>query len=299
MTTDEVVHVGVDVGGTTTRAVAFDGALTPVAIEAAPTRPGAASIARRVAELVGALDASLDGARRSASVAVCMPGRVDVGVGTVGDAVNLGITAPVAMGALLEGSLGGSVHLENDVNAAALGTFHHLGLGSQSSLAYVNVGTGIAAGFVLGGRVWRGTTGGAGEIGHIPMRADGPPCPCGQVGCAEAIGSGRAVGTDPERRDDVLAAVAWTVQLCALTLDVELVAIGGGLTEIGQPFLDALDARLEASEAASPFLRSAGLRRRVRLAPAGVPLGAVGAVLAAQAVGAGGADGPDGPDAAR
>lgn len=293
MTAADIVHVGVDVGGTTTRAVAFDGAITPLAIEAAPTRHGAASIARRVAELVGALEASLDGARRSGSVAVCMPGRVDVATGTVGDAVNLGITAPVAMGALLEGSLGSPVHLENDVNAAALGTFHHLGIDARSSLAYVNVGTGIAAGFVLGGRVWRGTTGGAGEIGHIPMRADGPPCPCGQVGCAEALGSGRAVGTDPQRRDDVLAAVAWTVQLCALTLDVELVAIGGGLTEIGQPFLDALDARLAANEAASPFLHSAGLRRRVRLAPAGVPLGAVGAVLAA------GAGAGVGPDAAR
>jgi glucokinase len=283
MIDDDVVHVGVDVGGTTTRAVAFDTALVPLGIESAPTLHGADLIAERVGELVAALGRSVASSRHPATIAVCMPGRVDVATGTVADAVNLGIDAPVEMGALLASVLGAPAHLENDVNAAALGTFHELGLGVRSSLAYVNVGTGIAAGFVLGGRVWRGATGGAGEIGHIPMRADGPSCPCGQVGCAEAIGSGRAVGHDPQRREHVVAAVAWTVQLCALTLDVDLVAIGGGLTEVGQPFLDALDVQLADRESVSPFLRSAGLRSRVRLAPAGVPLGAAGAVLAARA----------------
>jgi predicted NBD/HSP70 family sugar kinase len=283
MTDGLVAHVGVDVGGTTTRAVAFDAALRPVAIESGPTPHGPEPIAARVVELVGALRGSLDLSGCDPSIAVCMPGRVDVAAGSVADAVNLGIDAPVAMGALLAGAVGCPAHLENDVNAAALGTFHHLGLDARSSLAYVNVGTGIAAGFVLGGRLWRGSTGGAGEVGHIPMRAGGPPCPCGQAGCAEAIGSGRAVGYDPARRDDVFAAVAWTVQLCVLTLDVDLVAIGGGLTERGRPFLEALDARLAEREAASTLLRSAALRRRVRLAPAGVPLGAAGAVLAARA----------------
>lgn len=273
--------IGVDVGGTTTRAVVFDRAVLPLRIESAPTPRGADAIAARVGELVATVAADT-----SAPVAVCMPGRVAPGTGTVAAAVNLGIDAPVAMGALLADALGADVHLENDVNAAALGAFHRMGLAPSSSLAYVNVGTGIAAGFVLGGRMWRGATGGAGEIGHIPMRADTPPCPCGQVGCAEAIGSGRAVGADPSRRDDVLAAVAWTVQLCVLALDVDHIAIGGGLTESGAPFLGALRHRLEAMEAASPLLRSAGLVRRVGLAPAGAPLGAIGAVLAMVADGA-------------
>lgn len=274
-------RIGVDVGGTSTRAVAFDASFEALAIESAPTPRGAGAIA----ELVGALVAAVRRAAGAppAEFAVCMPGRVDAGTGEVAAAVNLGIDAPVAMGALFAAVLGDAVHLENDVNAAALGASHRMGLGPASSLAYVNVGTGIAAGFVLGGRMWRGAGGGAGEIGHIPMRGDAPPCPCGQTGCAEAIGSGRAVGTDPTRRDDVLAAVAWTVQLCALTLDVDHVVIGGGLTEEGQPFLDALCRRLDAMEAASPLLRSARLRGRVGLAPAGSPLGALGAVLAMSA----------------
>ena len=89
--------------------------------------------------------------------------------------------------------------MENDVNAAARGTLEHRGLSPTQSLAYVNVGTGIAAGFVLAGRLWRGATGAAGEIGHVPMRSHGPACRCGQSGCAEAVGSGRAVADDPAR----------------------------------------------------------------------------------------------------
>ena len=145
----------------------------------------------------------------------------------------------------------------------------------------MNVGTGIAAGFVLGGRLLRGATGGAGEIGHIPMRPDGPPCPCGQVGCAEAVGSGRAVAADASP-EDVFAAVAWTVQLCVMTLDVDVVVVGGGMTSTEEPFLLGLDEALAKSEATSPMLAATGLARRVRLAPLDVPLGSLGAVLAAR-----------------
>src|SRR4029079_7203893 len=124
------------------------------------------------------------------AVALGVPGRVDVVTGTVSAAVNLGILGPVAIGALVEDRTGLPVHVENDVNAPALGAHAHLGVDSDASLAFINIGTGIAAGFVLGGRLWRGATGSAGEVGHIPMSPHGPGCPCGQVGCIEAAASG-------------------------------------------------------------------------------------------------------------
>ena len=98
-----------------------------------------------------------------------MPGRVDSARGVVASAVNLGITAPATIADLVASRLGVPVHVENDVNAAALGAFAQLELAPAQSLAYVNVGTGVAAGFVLEGRLWRGASGGAGEIGHVPM----------------------------------------------------------------------------------------------------------------------------------
>jgi glucokinase len=273
-------RVGVDVGGTTTRAVLFDATLTPVATRLTPTPRGGDSITEVIIASVEALAA--ERAVRPELVAVGIPGRIDIARGTVGAAVNLGITEPVALAEVLQNRLGVPVHVENDVNVAALGAFAHFALDAAASLAYVNVGTGIAAGFVLRGRLLRGATGGAGEIGHIPMRPDGPPCPCGQVGCAEAVGSGRAVAADEARGDDVIAAVAWAVQLCVLTLDVDVVVVGGGMTSPGESFLLRLSDALAKSEMASPMLAATGLARRVRVAPADAPLGCIGAVLAAQ-----------------
>ncbi len=266
--------VGVDVGGTTTRAVRFDGDLVAVAAVAAPTPRGAAAIVERIVQLVG----DVDGA--PAAVAVGMPGRVDHALGVVSSAVNLGIDGPVDIAALLADAFGAPVHLENDVNAAALGAFAHLSLSPAQSLAYVNVGTGIAAGFVLAGRLWRGSVGGAGEIGHVPMRSGAPRCRCGQVGCAEAVGSGSAVTDEPSRRHDVVAATAWAVQLCVMALDVDVVAVGGGMTRPTDAFGAELVDALAAAEAESSMLADLGLARRVVLPAADAPLGSLGAVLA-------------------
>ncbi len=171
-----------------------------------------------------------------------MPGRVDVATGTVSSAVNLGILEPVAIGDTVSELIGVPVHVENDVNAAALGALAHLGLASDSSLAYVNIGTGIAAGFVLGGRLWRGATGSAGEIGHIPMWSHGARCVCGQTRLRRGGGvrSGRRRRREPP--GDVAGAVAWAVQLCVMTLDVDVVALGGGMTEAAD-FLPTLRRR--------------------------------------------------------
>lgn len=270
-------YVGVDVGGTSIRAVRFDTKLQPTAMSAGPTphagEHGVDEIVTAIAEHVRVVDAD------ATSVALGVPGRVAVGSGVVTSAVNLGIDEPVPLAELVAAKVGAPVHVENDVNAAALGAFHHLQLTPASSLAYVNVGTGIAAGFVLGGQLWRGASGGAGEIGHVPMWSYGPACACGQAGCAEAVGSGRAVSADGDRRGDVAAVVAWAVQLCVMTLDVEVVALGGGMTE-SPAIVAAVMATLADRETASPMLADIGLARRITVVPADAPLGSLGAVLA-------------------
>ncbi len=265
--------VGVDVGGTSIRAVRFDGDLAPAAMSAGRTPRGAGAIAGAVAQHVIEVGAG------ATAVAVGMPGRVDAPAGLVSSAVNLGIDGPAPFAALVADLVGLPVHVENDVNVAALGAFHHLRLGADASLAYVNVGTGIAAGFVLGGRLWRGATGAAGEIGHIPMWSHGVRCPCGQLGCAEAVGSGRAVSADPDRHRDVAAAVSWAVQLCVMTLDVDVVALGGGMTESAE-VVESVLAAVVAREDTSPMLADLGLATRVRIVPPAEPLGCLGAVLA-------------------
>src|SRR5690606_171634 len=80
--------------------------------------------------------------------------------------------------------LGAPVFVENDVDAAALGAHHVLAAAGDAprSLAYLNLGTGLACGVVTGRRLWRGAAGAAGEVGHVPVDPEGAPCPCGQRG---------------------------------------------------------------------------------------------------------------------
>lgn len=82
------------------------------------------------------------------------------------------------------------VVVENDVRAAAWGEYRFgAGRGARSMLA-VFVGTGVGSGAVLDGRLWRGASNAAGEIGHTQVVPDGVPCPCGQRGCLEQYASG-------------------------------------------------------------------------------------------------------------
>jgi predicted NBD/HSP70 family sugar kinase len=82
----------------------------------------------------------------------------------------------------------------NDADAAALGE-HTVGFPGASALCLVKVSTGIGTGIVIDGRVYRGTDGGAGDIGHVRLHHDAEDavCQCGAVGCLAAVASGRAV----------------------------------------------------------------------------------------------------------
>ncbi len=85
------------------------------------------------------------------------------------------------------------VSVNNDAELGALGEWAYgAGRGAQD-LAYIKVGTGIGAGLLIDGRVYRGSTGSAGEIGHLTMDNNGPRCTCGNRGCLEAFSGGHAI----------------------------------------------------------------------------------------------------------
>ncbi len=85
------------------------------------------------------------------------------------------------------------VALTNDAEAGALGEWAFGAGRGEHDLAYIKVGTGIGAGLLLGGRIYRGATGSAGEIGHLTMVENGPLCNCGNNGCLEALAGGQAI----------------------------------------------------------------------------------------------------------
>lgn len=296
------MRVGVDIGGTKTAAVALTPSGEIVRQLRLPTIRGAHGVvetaARAVAELAGYAD--LEPGEFS-SIGVGIPGQVEPETGRVTHAVNLAVE-DLEFGAELSAKLGMLVRVENDVNAAALGVYQLLADESTHSMAYLNLGTGLAAGLVLDGRLWRGSRGSAGEIGHIPIDPNGPLCPCGQRGCIEVLASGSAVARqwpgaaarpvqelfEAAGRGDARAIevkhglvnnIAAAVRILVLTIDVDTVVLGGGISSLGEELRTAVGDVLEEWSEASPFLASLELSSRVRLAPADYPSAAVGAAL--------------------
>ncbi len=85
------------------------------------------------------------------------------------------------------------VSVNNDAELGALGEWAYGAGRGERNLAYIKVGSGVGAGLILDGRIYRGATGCAGEIGHITILDGGPLCSCGNSGCLEALAGGRAI----------------------------------------------------------------------------------------------------------
>ena len=296
------LRVGLDIGGTKTDAVAVASSGEIVQQVRMPTGFGpdavletAVAAVTQLAELTGTAITEFT------SIGIGIPGAVDNGTGRVTHAVNLGLEG-LELGAELSERLGRPVRIDNDVNAAALGAFHLLEKHEHLSMAFLNLGTGLAAGIIIDGSVWRGSRGTAGEIGHIPVDPNGPECPCGQRGCLEMVASGSAIARqwptdDPKPARALFAAaaagdphaldvkqrfvenVAAAVRLLVLTVDVDSVVIGGGLSSLGPVLLDDVRAVLASWEAESAFLASTRLSERVAIVPVDFPAAAVGAAL--------------------
>ncbi|MBM7506115.1 ROK family protein [Agromyces aurantiacus] len=140
-----------------------------------------------IAELVERIRDFIDAGDGSTllGLGVGVPGSVDRPGNGVVDSAQLG-WAGVELGGALRRAIGLPVIVENNVNALAVAE-RLFGLGrSHDDFLVVTIGTGIGAGIVVDGSVLRAASGGAGEIGHIPISDDGPRCSCGNHGCLEA-----------------------------------------------------------------------------------------------------------------
>lgn len=85
------------------------------------------------------------------------------------------------------------VSVNNDAELGVLGEWAHGAGRGERNLVYIKVGTGIGAGLLIDGQIYRGITGSAGEIGHLTIEENGPVCACGNQGCLEAIAGGSAI----------------------------------------------------------------------------------------------------------
>lgn len=126
-------------------------------------------------------------------LAVCTAGFVDAESGVVHQSPNLEWHKPVPLEEILAGRFSCPILVENDTNAAVVGEVCYGAAQGHNNVIYVTLSTGIGGGFLLNGRLYRGSSGFAGEIGHTKPFGKGRKCKCGGYDCLEAWASGSAM----------------------------------------------------------------------------------------------------------
>jgi len=221
----------VDLGASSIDVEITDGRLEPLAAHSEPAdiRAGPKAILHTVNEVLGKFKAA--GAYdRLHAIGIGVPGPVSFRDGVP-------VSPPIMPGwdrypvrEILGREHGCPVVVDNDVNIMAIGERYGGVARSVDDLLFLKIGTGIGCGIYLGGEVYRGTDGCAGDIGHIQVEDSGPLCACGNVGCLEAFFGGAALA-----RDGAAAAKAGTSP-----------ALAGRLARNGR--VDARDVAAGAAE---------------------------------------------------
>jgi glucokinase-like ROK family protein len=188
--------LGVDVGATSVSVAVTDASCEVLAftVEDCDVRQGPHTVLSRIAELAEKVRGEAPG--RLFAAGIGLPGPVSFAEG-------MAVAPPIMPGwdrFSVRDHLGGVLHcpvaVDNDVNAMAMGERHAGVARSLDDLVFVKIGTGIGCGIVIGGKVYRGVAGTAGDIGHIRLDDYGPTCACGEVGCLEAYFGGAALARD-------------------------------------------------------------------------------------------------------
>jgi predicted NBD/HSP70 family sugar kinase/biotin operon repressor len=213
-------------------------------------------------EVIAAADA--DG-QRILGAGVGLSGPIDMAAGSIHTGKILPGWAGVLPAQELGARLGLPVHLDNDANLGALAEVTlGAGIGARDAI-YLMVSGGVGAGLILGGELYRGTGGTAGELGHVLVDESGPICRCGNRGCLEMMAGGRAITAllreshgDAITLDEVMALVAdgdsgarraiadagrvlgRSVAAIVNVFNPELVIVGGAVSAAGDVLLHPL-----------------------------------------------------------
>ncbi|MFC7304619.1 ROK family protein [Streptomyces monticola] len=262
-------------------------------------------VLKELTRLVRQVTATVRGAGlKPAGLAVAVPGLVARDSHTVVRAPNLG-WSDIDLGPHLLDALDGlPLSVDNEANLGALAELWIGGDPAPQDFVHVSAEIGIGAAVVVGGRLLRGTHGFAGELGHVPVRPEGPPCRCGGRGCLEQYAGEeavlRAAGLTPgEGRIGLLSALAADgdqrvrkalrgagsalgIALAGAVnlLDPQTVVLGGALSKLAPWLLPSLEREL-GRRTADPERPGGGTVSVSRLGSQGPLLGAAHSVVQA------------------
>src|SRR3954453_18609197 len=231
----------------------------------APHRAAAAELVGEALHEAGVEPARVIGA------GMCLPGPIHRPTGVVGSTAILPGWVGVAAADEMHRRLDLPILVDNDANLAALAEAAFGAGRDANDLVYLMISSGIGAGLVLNGRLYRGAEGLAGELGHVLVDADGPVCRCGNRGCLETVAGtdaladllrrshgevdGRAIVRLAREGDlgcrRVIADAGRAIGKAAATLvnvlNPELLIVGGDLSEAGELLLDGVRESLDRS----------------------------------------------------
>jgi glucokinase len=189
------ISIGVDLGGTNLRIAAVDeqGALVEKVTLGTKVSLGRDHVIDDMCDAIQRMSEKYGNSSALLGIGIGVPGIIDMQTGLLRESPNLPGWANYPVRAEIERRLKTIVILENDANVAAFGEKWLGAARDFSDVAMLTLGTGVGGGLVLGGTIWRGANGMAGEWGHATVEPDGHPCGCGNRGCLEQYASATAV----------------------------------------------------------------------------------------------------------
>ena len=186
--------VGVDLGGTKiyTALVDLEGNIVKEKTVETLAHEGEQAVKERIIDTINYV---IDGTDKNLikSIGIGSPGPLDVKNGVILESANLPFKNFEIVKSIKE-TYDLPTYLDNDANVATLGEFMFGAGKGTENMIFITASTGIGGGAVLNGKLFRGATGNALAVGHMTVSTEGPRCGCGNVGCAEALGSGTAIG---------------------------------------------------------------------------------------------------------
>lgn len=186
--------VGLDLGGTKiyTALVDLNGTIIKEKVVETLAFEGEEAVINRMMDTI---DYVIEGTDKELikAIGIGAPGALDLKEGIVIESPNLPFENFELVGKI-RARYDLPTYLDNDANVATLGEFMFGAGKGTENMVFITASTGIGGGAVINGKLFRGTTGNALEVGHTIVANEGPRCGCGNIGCAEALGSGTAIG---------------------------------------------------------------------------------------------------------
>ncbi|WP_027724909.1 ROK family protein [Tuberibacillus calidus] len=260
--------IGIDIGGTKTAIAIVNENGDIIEKDVLPTDTTISPedmigrINEKVAELIRASGVPVEAL---AGIGIGAPGTIDMTKGEIVLAPNLPKWRRAPIVPLVQEKFPVPVVLGNDANAAAVAEKWVGAAKNSDHFIYITISTGIGGGIFSNGKLFTGFKGNSAEIGHMVIEFDGPLCGCGQKGCFEAVASGTAIAKhgsaiagrplttkevfelyrsgDAEMTayvESVFQKIGAGVTSLVNILEPEMVVLGGGVTNVGEPLFQAV-----------------------------------------------------------